>query len=337
MNKRMRWIDVVKGVGIILVIIGHSACPQLLLKYIQSFHMPLFFIVAGYLFNEYPSTEKLIKRKSTALIKPYLIYGVFNFTVTIIRLAINGGINTELFRTAFRYAIGLVYSRGTWYWMPNCSPIWFLTAMFVALILFNYLVKLVSPTDYLMAMVSLLLACFFCHIDLIKLPWNIDTALWAQPYMLLGYKLKRLDLPEIVNDNRYLFSIAAVGLIVVGSLAAFGNSVPYISMDSMIMGNYLLMLASSLSLSMALILICILFMPTNRLLELFGRNTVTVLGLNYLVNTIVYYLWSVLLPNSHSSITWIEQCFLQIIILGLFVLLSDYRKTRFTVKDAGGN
>ena len=38
--------DVIKGIGIILMVIGHT-CGQPLYNWIYSFHMPLFFIISG--------------------------------------------------------------------------------------------------------------------------------------------------------------------------------------------------------------------------------------------------------------------------------------------------
>ena len=41
-NKRIGWIDIAKGYGILLVILGHLNV-GLLGKWIYTFHMPLFF------------------------------------------------------------------------------------------------------------------------------------------------------------------------------------------------------------------------------------------------------------------------------------------------------
>lgn len=49
-QDRIEWIDVAKGIGIILVIMGHTF--QLdLVSPIYAFHMPLFFFLSGLLFN----------------------------------------------------------------------------------------------------------------------------------------------------------------------------------------------------------------------------------------------------------------------------------------------
>ena len=41
-------VDVLKCIGIILVVIGHSNCPYLYHKMIYYVHMPLFFFLSGY-------------------------------------------------------------------------------------------------------------------------------------------------------------------------------------------------------------------------------------------------------------------------------------------------
>ena len=71
-------IDVLKGIGIILVVIGHSGCPQLLNCYIYSFHMPLFFIASGYFFNVnyLENKKKYFERKVKGVYLPYLKWSV---------------------------------------------------------------------------------------------------------------------------------------------------------------------------------------------------------------------------------------------------------------------
>jgi fucose 4-O-acetylase-like acetyltransferase len=47
-NDRIAWIDIAKGIGILLVIIGHMpSFPEWIRAWIFSFHMPLFFSFQG--------------------------------------------------------------------------------------------------------------------------------------------------------------------------------------------------------------------------------------------------------------------------------------------------
>lgn len=50
-NKRYDFIDVAKGIGILFVVFAHVNYTPSLLTIIYSFHMPLFFVLSGMLFN----------------------------------------------------------------------------------------------------------------------------------------------------------------------------------------------------------------------------------------------------------------------------------------------
>lgn len=50
--QRNTVISICKGLAIILMVIGHAEGPELLLNFLYTFHMPLFFIAAGYFFSQ---------------------------------------------------------------------------------------------------------------------------------------------------------------------------------------------------------------------------------------------------------------------------------------------
>lgn len=45
-ERDITW-DIVRGIGILLVLVGHSGCPIILKKFIYLFHMGLFLFVSG--------------------------------------------------------------------------------------------------------------------------------------------------------------------------------------------------------------------------------------------------------------------------------------------------
>lgn len=73
MIGRIQWVDIAKGIGIVLVTLGHTNARLLLGGYvgwwINAFHMPLFFVMAGLCFdvNRYPSFGRYVVRKSFGL------------------------------------------------------------------------------------------------------------------------------------------------------------------------------------------------------------------------------------------------------------------------------
>lgn len=102
--KRLEWIDIAKGMGIILVVLGHTLVPQIrsessfagfLWIFIYNFHMPLFFFLSGFLFEKgldrYDNKLKFIKNKAHYLIVPYLFFSIFAY------LLINTALNIDVF------------------------------------------------------------------------------------------------------------------------------------------------------------------------------------------------------------------------------------------------
>lgn len=70
--QRLEWIDITKGFAIILMVFGHSSIPKSISNYIWSFHMPLFFIISGFLYNasKYKSPLSLSKKDIIHLLYP---------------------------------------------------------------------------------------------------------------------------------------------------------------------------------------------------------------------------------------------------------------------------
>lgn len=78
--ERLPWVDSLKGVGIILVILGHSAIPDSVHQMIYRFHMPLFFFLSGFLFRGEFSGQ-WARRKVNRLLVPYFLYGLLSVAV----------------------------------------------------------------------------------------------------------------------------------------------------------------------------------------------------------------------------------------------------------------
>lgn len=90
MKERYKELDLMKGIGILLVYLGHSFnLPQLdwnkifvfLGNTVYSFHMPLFFFISGLLSNTNKeiNLEKFYKGKIKRLLVPYLFINLVDF------------------------------------------------------------------------------------------------------------------------------------------------------------------------------------------------------------------------------------------------------------------
>lgn len=86
MTKRIEWIDICKGLGIFLVVIGHTGiakASQTAYDWIYSFHMPFFYMISGLVFNEtkYDTFGKYIKRRLKTLVIPFFILNTILFGI----------------------------------------------------------------------------------------------------------------------------------------------------------------------------------------------------------------------------------------------------------------
>lgn len=77
--KRNNRIDIIKAIGILLMVLGHARFP--FSHFIYLFHMPIFFIAAGYCYNNKYSTNgatllELLKKRLLSLWLPYVLYNL---------------------------------------------------------------------------------------------------------------------------------------------------------------------------------------------------------------------------------------------------------------------
>lgn len=72
-SGRMDWLDAAKGIGIVLVVIGHAWKSIAVRDPIYAFHMPFFFIAAGYVAKPAPVREFAVKQWR-ALGVPYIAF-----------------------------------------------------------------------------------------------------------------------------------------------------------------------------------------------------------------------------------------------------------------------
>lgn len=215
MDERIEWIDIAKGLGILIVIAGHTVS----LRYsypLYAFHMPLFFFLSGLLFKDRgDGFMTFIKKKAKALLKPWAVMLFISFLVC---LAI----------PQWRNELGIkpilldFYTANT-NTLQN-SSLWYLICFFFVLVIFYFVNKLKTKT---LRIVFLLSAVAFLWIKevldmtslpLHRLPFKIDSALIAIVFFAVGFWCKDLiisvDVMRIKPIYIILFVLASASLCV---------------------------------------------------------------------------------------------------------------------------
>lgn len=80
---RIQYLDNLKGFAILLVVLGHCVQSTVtgyddnpIFKVIYSFHMPLFFMISGYVSYKYSfSWRQSVSKRAYQLLVPYCIWG----------------------------------------------------------------------------------------------------------------------------------------------------------------------------------------------------------------------------------------------------------------------
>lgn len=161
-DQRNLEMDILKGLGIILVVMGHYYLPFPWFNP-YSFHMPLFFFISGYFYNaRYENDVLLLARKrATSLLLPYFWYSVI---LGICALTIHWKNHAILF-----YSDSSPFTLYNFFVMPFISSHhnalfltgWFLTQLFIVnifFVVFYKLLKLITKNMYIHLVVFLFMA-----------------------------------------------------------------------------------------------------------------------------------------------------------------------------------
>lgn len=136
MAKRIEYLDYAKGIGIILVVLGHILSKGNIKIYIYSFHMPLFFIISGYLFNyiNIINFKEVINKKIKALLIPYLTFSLINIFGEYILSGLSFTVLKKNFLETIKFS--------------GIGALWFLPALFIAEFIFIFCKLNISRSIY---------------------------------------------------------------------------------------------------------------------------------------------------------------------------------------------
>ncbi|MGZ0655550.1 acyltransferase family protein [Coraliomargarita sp. W4R53] len=247
--KRLFWLDYLKAFGIFLVVYGHSGSvnPEVG-RWIYSFHMPLFFLISGYLFSDksiLSDFRPFLLKNIGAIIPPYVLFSLLGYAAWV-SVGRHMGSNTELDIPIYYPILATFYGTGT----PDSFcvqpiPLWFFPCLLMSRVIVFGLFRMKG-------FMPIILSVLLCGIGFliprgIALPFEFETALVAQFFLTLGIYARRSN--AIYRITSRDFGIFAVALLLVGSFLATMNV--SVDMRTSKFGNPILFFTSSIMISMA--------------------------------------------------------------------------------------
>lgn len=269
-NKRLDYLDFAKGIGIIFVLIGHTFfIPKYLQGYIYSFHMPLFFVLSGFVFSTKYPFKVFLKKKTKTLLLPFVsVIPLYVIYFTLVDFIKKDKLNL------LSKITGLFFQRTGYVYAP-----WFFVVLFFTEIAFYLIVKITKNRKQALIPIVLLITAmgiiYFKTLNYHVL-WQLQILFVSVPFFALGYLFKELNAVQKANK------IPVILFMFLLSLAMFAVKCYYFeiytSLTSNNYGNFAVFYSIAISATVFVILLSkrINYVkPINYL----GKNTVVLFSL----------------------------------------------------------
>ncbi|MBR2695972.1 MAG: acyltransferase family protein [Parasporobacterium sp.] len=310
-TKREHWIDTAKAIAMICIILGHTGAKLegwFNFEFVYGFHLVVFFMLSGYTMKAGPLTKDFINKKFSRLMPAYFItcfavmimdvleyFFVFHYRSieTITEL-----IGKDLIRTFF--ASG-TYSEVVSGVNPGVriGAIWFLPALFFALVLFRFLAGKIS-NNKLLGIASALISLFgYISARFIWLPFSIQSGMLAVFFLWAGYTVKKNQLLDKVKWYHYLIALA---LLLIGIWLRF-CSIGFVTADMVdLLFSPIVGFSGSL-----LVYFLAKLLEKSRFLQWLGISSLTVLGVHlFSLETIHFHIALEYLGLHGQIVVWIR-------------------------------
>ncbi|GGZ89504.1 acyltransferase family protein [Algibacter mikhailovii] len=277
MYKRYDWVDGARGLGIFLVVYGHNF--PFSESYIYSFHIPLFFFIAGMFHPKEIKKKDIVKRAKSILI-PYFIWSflLYLFWVTI---GLHFGESVHKNLDPLEGLLGVFYAQGDVRFMDWGIPMWFLPAIFLTFLIF-YFVQFINNLKVQLFIVLILIVTGFLysHYFYFRLPWSFDVALVSLIFYVPGFFMKR-KLIDFTAGKKTVLLIFCLFLL---TFTALVNT--KIDMYRSVYGCIPLFIFNGF-IGVFFVLLLFKQIKKNRFFVLLGRNTIPLLALQLRAMTVI--------------------------------------------------
>lgn len=265
-NNRIIWIDICKGLAIVLVILGHTYRSNAIQNWLYSFHMPLFFILSGWLRGNKGAADNVsfVKKQALGLVWPFILFEALTYVYWLI------------IESHFREF--------------DMGPLWFLVVLFLVEIICNWLI--INKSKMCVSILALVflfvfsLGCMYIARNSI-LAWIPRTAGGMTFYLvgLLVSKYKKIfDIQHDISKRNVVICFTA-GLALTIPLSMYNGRV---DMYNLISGNIIIYFIAAL---VGTAMLCSLSMIINKnnMLEFFGRYSILILCTHEPIKRAVIY------------------------------------------------
>ena len=308
-SLRIEWVNICKGLGIFLVVIGHTSIAQIsqtAYNWIYSFYMPMFYMLSSMMLNDskYSDFQFYIKRRLKTLIIPFFCLN------TLLWLMVKG-LNISYIQTDFTELL------------TGCLAMYFIRVLLVSELWYFAINKLVSDWKLKLFIIFLLIVLFDylrgVIPEYIGLTRNeaIGVILPGMPlfYYAVGHIVRNMALNFNTQKLKYwLVSSVMIVLIIISCLlqpVSYGYFHIFPAFCGIITLGSLSILLSRLSVTLLNSTVCFI-----------GRNILIIVAFHQIIYN------SMKILTNHLSLSTTLDAVLQLILLifALYFLIRSFNK-----------
>ena len=236
-NGRNRVIDICKGIAIILMVIGHCETPTWMVSWVYLFHMPLFFMAAGYFFSRRNLDQPwdFCVKRFKGLYVPFVKWSIF--FLLIHNLLFKVGILNEQYgnweggvthpytlQQGLQRLVNIIFSMAG-YDEFMAGAFWFFRALLVSSIVFLVLYLLLDRNvkwlrgNRAVAVIAVAAVAFawfriFNHLKVVTIVQGGIRETWGVLFIAAGVLFRRF---ERYLTGRWWLALAGFAITVVGA------------------------------------------------------------------------------------------------------------------------
>ena len=184
-KQKIVWVENLRGIAILAVVLGHISNP--IQEFIFTWHMPVFFMIAGFFVDDKKSDAAFIISLSKRFIPIYFIAMILGFGTEYLKNILLDRSQINILRKIFMASVNMDFDA-----LKNSYGfvLWFLPALFWAKLFLYYLKKYLKKPMLILAVGILSL-----QISLVTdMPLGLDEGLFVLLFVIAGnYILKTLN------------------------------------------------------------------------------------------------------------------------------------------------
>ncbi|MCD8016082.1 MAG: acyltransferase family protein [Lachnospiraceae bacterium] len=311
-NERVCWIDICKGLAIMLVILGHTYRSNGVQNWLYAFHMPIFFVLSGWIRGNKGKVNSavFIKKQALGLLWPYVLFEVLTYLYWIV------------VESHFRNF--------------DFGPLWFLVALFFIEVICNAVIvnrsKLTTAVLVMICLLLFWLGSMYVDPTLI-VAWIPRTAGGMTFYLvgLLASKYRKIFDVQRDISKRSIIICLVVGMVLTIPLSMYNGRVDMYNLKA---GNIVVYFIAAL-VGSAMLCSLSMFINKNKVIEFFGRYSILILCTHEPIKRAVIYVTAKITGIESEEVRnllvggvliTVVVLLIEVVVISIFRLIADKTK-----------